>query len=50
MRRQDIDRERQMIYVAETLTRYGTTMEGLKQTHHIPRARSADGGCSSPPS
>ena len=35
MRRQDIDRERQMIYVAETLTRYGTTMEGLKQTHHV---------------
>jgi integrase len=35
MRRQDIDRDRQMIYVAETLTRYATTMEGLKQTHHI---------------
>jgi integrase len=35
MRRQDIDRDRQMIYVAETLTRYGATMSGLKQTHHI---------------
>jgi integrase len=35
MRRQDIDRDRQSIFVAETLTRYGTTMEGLKQTHHI---------------
>ena len=35
MRRQDIDRDRQKIFVAETLTRYGMTMEGLKQTHHI---------------
>jgi integrase len=35
MRRRDIDRERQMIFVAETLTRYGKQMEGLKQTHHI---------------
>jgi integrase len=35
MRRQDIDRGRQMIFVAETLTRYGKQMEGLKQTHHI---------------
>ncbi len=35
MRRPDVDRERQMIYVAETLTRYGGTMDGLKQTHHI---------------
>jgi len=36
MSRQDLDRDRQRIYVAETLTRYGRTMEGLKQTHHIP--------------
>jgi integrase len=35
MRRRDIDRKRQMIFVAETLTRYGKQMEGLKQTHHI---------------
>jgi integrase len=35
MRRQDIDRGSQMIFVAETLTRYGKRMEGLKQTHHI---------------
>jgi integrase len=40
MRRQDVDRGRQMIFVAETLTRYGERMEGLKQTHHIAaRAR-----------
>ena len=35
MRRQDLDRQRQMIFVAETLTRYGKEMEGLKQTHYI---------------
>jgi integrase len=35
MRRQDVDRERQMIFVAETLTRYGGSMDGLKHTHHI---------------
>lgn len=35
MRRRDIDRGRQMIFVAETLTRYGKQMDGLKQTHHI---------------
>lgn len=35
MRRKDIDRERHMIFVAETLTRNGGEMAGLKQTHHI---------------
>ncbi len=35
MRRQDIDRERQTIFIGETLTRYGKQMDGLKQTHHV---------------
>jgi integrase len=35
MHAQEIDRESQMIYLHETVDRYGRLMRGLKGTHHI---------------
>jgi integrase len=36
MQRGDVDREREMIYLHQTVDRYGHVMNGLKGTHHIP--------------
>jgi integrase len=33
--RSDLDRKRQMIYVHQTVNRYGTLEPGLKTTHHV---------------
>jgi integrase len=33
--RADVDRERQLIYLHQTVDRYGRLMDGLKSTHHI---------------
>jgi integrase len=33
--RADIDRDRQLIYLHQTVDRYGRLMDGLKSTHHI---------------
>ena len=36
MNRSHVDRQRQMIYLHQTVDRYGHLMNGLKSTHHIP--------------
>lgn len=36
MRREDIDRERELIYLHQTADRYGRVADGLNTTHHIP--------------
>jgi integrase len=35
MRREDVDRERELIYLHQTADRYGHITKGLKTTHHV---------------